>query len=105
MSWITRLYVDHPTWFFLLLVLPVMIGCGMAGFLVTVYGTLKLESDAVGRLIEAANYATQTVTTVGYGNMEVGPNAQKSLKLFSSFYTILSALVWVSMIDRAFGVR
>lgn len=105
MDWITRLYLDHPTWFFLFLVLPVVIGCGMVGFLVAAYGSLSLSGDAWGRLIEAANYATQTVTTVGYGNMDVSPNAQKTLKLFSSFYTILSALVWVSMIDRAFGVR
>jgi len=105
MGWITRIYVEHPTWFFLFVVLPVVLGSGMAGFLLTVYGSLNLSAGAAGKLIEAANYATQTVTTVGYGNMEVAANAQKALKLFSSFYTLLSALIWVSMIDRALGVR
>ena len=105
MGWITRLYVDHPAWFFLVIALPILLGCGIGGFLLVVYGNLKLGEEAAGKLIEAANYATQTVTTVGYGNMQVPSHAERPLKLFSSFYTILSALVWVSMIDRAFGAR
>lgn len=60
--------------------------------------------------MDAANYATQTITTIGYGNIsftngDALPNADKRLKLFSSFYTVFSALVWVSMVHRALGGR
>ena len=49
--------------------------------------------------IEAINYATQTITTVGYGNWSVGEGddaARRALaiKLFSSVYSLIGALMF-----------
>ncbi len=105
MEQITTFYTNHP-WRSFLVALVFVVVVGMAGFLMTVYGSLKLEADPGEKLIEAANYATQTVTTVGYGNMVVADSsAQRRLKLFSSFYTVFSALAWVLMVHRAVGGR
>ena len=109
MTWITRLYIDHPTRFVLIGFLMIVVS-GIGVFLVAVFGTLQLGDSSWRRLIEAANYATQTVTTVGYGNMSPNLpgalcNAEERLKFFSSGYTIVAALVWASIVDRALGVR
>jgi hypothetical protein len=105
MEQITAYYTNHP-WRSFLVTLLIVVVVGMAGFLMTVYGSLKPGDDPGGKLIEAGNYATQTVTTVGYGNMEFADSrAQRRLKLFSSFYTVFSALAWVLMVHRAVGGR
>lgn len=109
MDWLTRFYVNRP-WRSFLIVLVAVVILGMAGFLVAGYGNLKLGNNPWGKAVDAANYATQTITTVGYGNIsftngDALPNADKRLKLFSSFYTVFSALVWVSMVHRAVGGR
>lgn len=109
MTWITRWYIDHPTWFALLGFLVIVVS-GIGVYLVAVFGTLQLNNDSWRKLIEATNYATQTVTTVGYGNMSLDLpgalcDAEPRLKFFSSGYTIVAVLAWALVVDRAFGVR
>jgi hypothetical protein len=79
---------------------------GFAGYLKAVYGTLSIWLVGSEGVIEAANYVSQTLSTVGYGNIlpkSHRPESEYWLKLFSSFYSIVAAGAWALLIERAFA--
>jgi hypothetical protein len=93
---------------FLIIVGGFLIVGGFAGYLRAVYGTLSLWDVGMRGFIEAANYVSQTISTVGYGNILPKPHragAEYNLKMFSSVYSVVAGTAWVLLIDRAFASR
>lgn len=105
-GWIGRWYEDHPTRL-LLVIIFVLLSMGMAGYLVAAYGTVRLDQRWRGKLVEAMNYASQTVTTVGYGNIIPGigslRDSEQRIRLFSSFYSLVGPFTLGLLIQRLFG--
>lgn len=105
-DWIGDWYDEHPTLLFLV-ILAVLLTAGMVGYLESAYDTVPLDAGWRDKVIEGANYASQTVTTVGYGNIDPGPgshhNAKQRIRFFSAFYALIAPFVWVLLIQRMFG--
>lgn len=93
---------------FLVIVGGFLVVGGFAGYLRAVYGTLSLLDVGMQGFIEAANYVSQTISTVGYGNILPEPHrptAEYNLKMFSFVYSVVAGTAWVLLIDRAFASR
>lgn len=106
-DWMRDWYSEHPTRLFLV-ILGALLIWGMAGYLKAAYGTIQLDTRWRGKIVEAANYATQTVTTVGYGNIDPPenvshPKAKQRIRAFSAGYALVAPFLWVLLVQRLFG--